>query len=286
MPETNVVRNLISVLGLKHQKYVHGAVLFEFLADEIPAGIKAHAFMAPSAPADAYQRAVTVLNKYRVWDKIPQAVRDFIVKADPEHLPPSQAEMAQRPFFQYRVIDPHRMLAAVHARARELGVNSTILATSLNDVEAKPAGEIMAEIGREAESAGRPLAPPCVLICGGEVVVAVGQETGKGGRNQEFVLAASQRIAGSEHIVVGSVDSDGTDGPTDVAGGIVDGTTADRVRAAGLDLALELRRHNSNPVLEALGDNAIIGNTGTNLRDIRVVFVGTSVPVAPHSAVT
>jgi glycerate-2-kinase len=106
------------------------------------------------------------------------------------------------------------------------------------------------------------------------VVVAVGEETGKGGRNQEFVLAAAPRIAGSSNIVIGSVDSDGTDGPTDIAGGIVDGVTADRVKAVGFDLPEELRRHNTTPVLEALGDAIIFGTTGTNLRDMRVVYVG------------
>ena len=273
MPEANSVRNLVSILNMKHQKYVRGAVLFEFLTDEIPTGTRGHAFGVAAGAGDAYQRAVAVLHKYRVWDKIPQSVRDFLVRADPVHLPPSPADLAQRPYQLYRVVDPHVMLAAALSRARELGLNAAIFATSLNDVEARPAGEIFGEVSQEIETFGRPISPPCAFICGGEVVVAVGQETGRGGRNQEFVLAAAPRISGSGRIVIGSVDSDGTDGPTDIAGGIVDGTTADRIRAAGFDLAEELRRHNTAPVLEALGDAVILGNTGTNLRDIRVVYV-------------
>jgi glycerate-2-kinase len=273
MPEANSVRNLISSLNMKHQKYVRGATLIEFLADEIPTGSRGHASMVSPGSPDPYQRAIGVLNKYRVWDKIPQSVRDFMTRADPKHLPPSQAELAQRPYFLYRVIDPHVMLRAACARAQELGVDGRILSTSLNDVDAKPAGEVLGEVAEEVETFRRPFVPPCALICGGETVVAVGAETGIGGRNQELVLAASARIAGSRSVVVGSVDSDGTDGPTAIAGGIVDGETTSRVKAAGFELADELRHHNTSPVLEALGDVVVTGNTGTNLRDLRVVYI-------------
>lgn len=121
---------------------------------------------------------------------------------------------------------------------------------------------------------GRPLEPPCLFICGGEVVVPTGRETGHGGRNQELVLAAASRIAGSENVVIASVDSDGRDGPTSVACGIVDGQTMQRIEVLGFNLAEELKSHNSNHVLEALEDTFIVGNTGTNVRDLRVVYVG------------
>ena len=274
MPEINVVRNLVSVLGLKHPKYVHGATLFEFLADEIPAGSRGHAFSPTGSAASPYQRAIEVINKYQVWERIPKSVRDVIAKADPKNLPPSQTELKMRPFYVHRVIDPLGMLIAAQAKAQELGFSGGIVATSLNDVEAKPAGEFAAEIAQEIATFRRPFVPPCALIFGGEVTVAVGQESGIGGRNQEFVLAASSRIAGSKNIVVASVDSDGTDGPTSLAGGIVDGLTIERIRASGFDVIEELRRHNSSPVLDALGDAVVLGNTGTNLRDLRVVLVG------------
>ncbi|MFI5387251.1 MAG: MOFRL family protein, partial [Fimbriimonadales bacterium] len=83
-----------------------------------------------------------------------------------------------------------------------------------------------------------------------------------------------RRIAGSRNIVVASADSDGTDGPTNRAGGIGDGSTVDRIRARNLDLPAELRRHNSLSVLERLGDAIQTGNTGTNVQDLRVLYVG------------
>jgi glycerate-2-kinase len=71
-----------------------------------------------------------------------------------------------------------------------------------------------------------------------------------------------------------SAGTDGTDGPTNVAGGIVDGCTAERIRRAGFDPAAELRKHNSNPVLTALEDTIITGSTGNNVRDLRVIYIG------------
>ncbi len=89
-------------------------------------------------------------------------------------------------------------------------------------------------------------------------MVPTGREKGHGGRNQELVLAAASRIAGSRNVVIASVD----------------GQTMQRIDDLGFNLVEELKRHNSNPVLEALGDTFVIGNTGTNVRDLRVVYVG------------
>jgi glycerate 2-kinase len=274
MPEANSVRNLIAILNMQETKFVSGATLIRFITTEIPLRLRTHAFGLSPSPLSAYDRAIGVLNRYQVWDKIPESVRRFLLKADTKYLPPTQTDIEKRPYYVYRVIGPESMLAAAQNRAYELGLNATILSTSLNDVEARSAGEIFADIAQEAEYFGRPLKPPCVLICGGEVVVATGQEKGIGGRNQEFVLSASPRIAGDQKIVIGSVDSDGTDGPTDIAGGIVDGATMERINTAGFNLDEELRHHNSSPVLQALNDAVIIGNTGTNLRDLRVIYVG------------
>ncbi len=82
------------------------------------------------------------------------------------------------------------------------------------------------------------------------------------------------RIAGSKNVVVGSADSDGSDGPTPADGGIVDGDTWDRCGEAGFDVAAELANHNSHAVMETLGDAIYTGIRGTNVRDLRVVYVG------------
>jgi len=274
MPEANAVRNLLTVVRMKHPKYVRGATLVQLLTNELPRRLRVH--MSEFPYQDEYENAKYVLKKYRIWQRVPALVRTFLNKADPAYLRPTPEELKQRPYYIYQVMGPEYLIDAAKAKAEELGLNTTVLATSLNDVEAQPAGAILATIAQESEVLGRPLEPPCVFLVGGEVVVPIGQETGLGGRNQELVLAAAPRIAGSRNIVIASVDSDGTDGPTNVAGGIVDGDSMERIRQLGFDLGEELKRHNSSPVLEKLGDSIVTGNTGNNVRDLRVIYVGRS----------
>jgi len=276
MPEANAVRNLVTVLRGKHAKYVHGATLIHILATEVPPNFRGHKFRTRSHD-DAYGRAIGVLKRYNCWDKVPESIREFLNKADPQHLFPTQKELQQRPYYAFRVMGPEYMLEAAKLKAENMGLNTTIIASSLNDIEASPLAEAFAHIAIESEVMGRPFEPPCVFICGGEVVVKVGKAKGIGGRNQELVLCAAQLIAGSKNIVIASADSDGTDGPTDVAGGIVDGYSMERIAEAGIDLSQELNNHNSSYVLKTLGDAIYIEYTGANVRDLRVVYIGDTI---------
>jgi hydroxypyruvate reductase len=104
-----------------------------------------------------------------------------------------------------------------------------------------------------------------VTLCGGH---------GLGGRNQEFVLAAARDIAGMEDVVVLSVGTDGTDGPTNAAGAIADGRTVSRASEKGLRVADSLARHDSFHFFEPLGDLIRTGPTGTNVMDVHLVMVG------------
>lgn len=99
-----------------------------------------------------------------------------------------------------------------------------------------------------------------------------------GGRNQELSLAAATKIAGNQDVVVASVGTDGTDGPTDVAGAIVDGYTLDSIKRERMDPLQELKKHNSHSVFTKLGDAIYTNDTGTNLMDLVLVYVGTSDP--------
>ncbi len=181
-----------------------------------------------------------MLKSYGCWDRVPESVRAYLTRADPAygHLRPE--ELAGKRQVYFRTMGPEVMLAAAQRRAEALGLRAVMLAASLNDVEARPVGEVFGHMANEIEHLGQLAQPPCMLICGGELVVKVGDATGLGGRNQEVVLAAATRIAGSRTIVMASVDSEGGDGPTDAAGGIVDGCTLERAESEGLDIAAEL----------------------------------------------
>jgi glycerate-2-kinase len=149
--------------------------------------------------------------------------------------------------------------------------------------EASQVGIVTAHIALQIEAHRQPFEPPVALIGGTEMVVTVGQESGMGGRNQEYALSAARHIAGSERVVMASIDTDGTDGPgkqfvtgyDDVPvlnGAIVDGTTVPRAEAMGFDVFGELRRHNTSPVLHAVGDG-LIASPSVSMNDISVALV-------------
>lgn len=156
------------------------------------------------------------------------------------------------------------------AAAQALGYQPMVLTNSL-DCEAKEAGRFLAAVGRTVLKDGTPLKPPCALICGGETVVHI-TGGGKGGRNQELALAAAEGIAGMENIVVAAAGSDGTDGPTDAAGGIVDGSTAARLEEQSISISEILAENDSNRALHAAGALVVTGPTGTNVNDLYFVL--------------
>lgn len=113
---------------------------------------------------------------------------------------------------------------------------------------------------------------PCAVIIGGETVVNV-KGDGKGGRNQELVLSAASGISDLENVVVISVGTDGSDGSTDAAGGMVDCTTCKRIQKEEIDINKELKNNNSYYVLDKVGDLIKTGPTGTNVNDLTILLI-------------
>lgn len=154
--------------------------------------------------------------------------------------------------------------------SEKLGYKPVILTTTL-DCEAKEAGRFMAAIAREIRQGNGIIKTPCAIIAGGETVVRI-TGSGKGGRNQELALAAALGIEGLDKIILFSLGSDGTDGPTEAAGGIVDGASADRMRGSDRLPEVDLDNNDSYHALKASGDLIITGSTGTNVNDLVVLL--------------
>ncbi|HSN76401.1 MAG TPA: DUF4147 domain-containing protein [Anaerolineae bacterium] len=163
---------------------------------------------------------------------------------------------------------------AAQAKAHELGFNTLLLSTFVEG-EAREVARVAVALGREVAAHGRPLAPPACLLLGGETTVTL-RGAGKGGRNQELALAAAlllARIPEGERIVLASLATDGSDGPTDSAGGLVDAGSVVRGRAFGLDAAAHLAGNDAYPFLNASGDLLRTGPTQTNVNDLLALFV-------------
>jgi len=125
---------------------------------------------------------------------------------------------------------------------------------------------------REIRTTGQPVQPPCAVIAGGETVVHL-RGSGKGGRNQELALAAAVGISGIPGAAVFSVGSDGTDGPTDAAGGYVDYETAAELKAQGIEIYQVLQDNDAYHALEKVGGLVLTGPTGTNVNDVAVALL-------------
>lgn len=157
--------------------------------------------------------------------------------------------------------------------ASKRGYTPLVLTTTL-DCEARDAGKMLAAMAREVqEDSGKEnkLTPPCAVIFGGETIVHVTGE-GKGGRNQELSLSAAFGIEGLENVVILSAGSDGTDGPTDAAGGLVDGQSLKRMREQGIKPEKSLAGNDAYHALKGSEDLVMTGPTGTNVNDLMMVL--------------
>ena len=161
-----------------------------------------------------------------------------------------------------------RELCAAAAKVcRELGYEPILLTDQLC-CQAKEAGSFLASCVKTHQGSGKKLA----FLAGGETVVQL-TGTGKGGRNQELALAAAPGIANLPGVCVFSVGSDGTDGPTDAAGGYVDGTTAGELAQQGIDVFQILKNNDAYHALEKTGGLILTGPTGTNVNDVAVALI-------------
>ncbi|HLY77529.1 MAG TPA: DUF4147 domain-containing protein [Thermoplasmata archaeon] len=170
-------------------------------------------------------------------------------------------------------------LSACAAEARRRGYDSRIATSTLTGDTQEAAREQLRRFGRVAVPQG-PRARPLASLSGGETTVRLGPHPGRGGRNQEFALASAVVCDGWTSVAVLSAGSDGIDGPTDAAGGIVTGATASLARKRGLDLAGALQRHDAYTALRRLRALVVTGPTGTNVMDLHVLLAG-PVPEAP-----
>lgn len=151
--------------------------------------------------------------------------------------------------------------------AKELGYEPVFLTACLN-CEAREAGRFLGSVAKDHQEDGRSYA----FLAGGETVVHL-TGTGKGGRNQEIALAAAAEISGLKDTLVFSFGSDGTDGPTDAAGGIVTQDTAGQLAAAGFRIPEVLKNNDAYPALKAVDSLVMTGPTGTNVNDLTVLLI-------------
>jgi len=270
--DMNTIRKHLSqVGGGKLAVIAHSAELVSLIAVDEVAGVP----WGPTVPdTTSFSDARRVLRRYDLWDHVPSSVRNYFEKADMLQETPKAADFERLKLkTRFVVFAENKMLCqAAERKAAEQGLRTATISTSIEG-EAKDVGIIFAGIAREIEKYGTFFKPPCLLVAGGETTVTIKGAHGEGGRNQELALSAALKIAGSKNITIASIGTDGTDGPTNIAGAIVDGYTLERSKEVNVDLVETLEKHDSSSLFKKLGDAVYTDNTRTNLMDLVVMHV-------------
>jgi hydroxypyruvate reductase len=230
----------------------------------------------PTAPdTTSFQEALSIIRKYGV--DVPPAVRARLEAGAAGRIPdtPKPGDPVFRKV-ENLIIANNRLLVDAAARtAKTLGFRTVILATEVEG-EAREVGRWFSVISREIARTGNPVAAPACVLAAGETTVTV-RGQGLGGRNQEMALAWAIAIASrppEAPCCFASVATDGTDGPTSAAGGIVDPSTFGRAVGQGLNPVHYLDANDSFNFLKATGDLIVTGPTQTNLMDLQILLVG------------
>ena len=274
--ELNIVRKHLSQVkgGQLAQRAFPAQVLALVLSDVPGDHLEAIASGPTALDPTTFTNARQLLQRYGLWEEVPPSVRARIEAGacgDASETP----KPGDQSFLKVQnVIVGSGSVAAAAAQAegKRLGYRTLILTTTLEG-EAREVGRVLATLAREEISFGRPIKPPALIIAAGETTVTV-QGNGKGGRNQELALSAALGIEGIPRVVISSIGTDGRDGPTDAAGGMVDGGTVARLRGQGIDPERCLAENDSYQALSKAEDLIITGPTGTNVADLCFVVVG------------
>jgi len=272
--EINTVRKHLSrVKGGRLAELTKATVATVILSDVLGDDLSAIA-SGPTVPdPTTYQEAVGILKRHRIWRAVPQRVRQHLDRGCQglvSETPKPGAALFRR-VYHHVIGNNATAVTAVAHTARDAGFRTLVHTPALTN-EAREAGKQFGALARNIVRAGKPLQRPCCVVAGGETTVTV-TGNGKGGRAQEFAAAAALEIAGLADVWVMAIGTDGTDGPTDAAGAVVDGNTAARAQRRSIDLESALKCHNTYPALKKLHQLITTGPTGTNVNDLYLLLM-------------
>lgn len=212
-----------------------------------------------------------VMERYHVKDRLPQSVVQYLMNCGPE----GETVKAFPEFTYYGLNSLPDSCRYAKEIAEDMGLNAVIFSSFLEG-ESKDVGTMFASLAREIQAYGNPVKAPCVIISAGETTTRITDNReikGHGGPGQELVVGFALSAHKAPGACMLSIDSEGTDGTTPLAGGITDSQTFGRAERTHTDLYAALRGHACYEALEALDCGVLTGNTGTNVCDFNVLYV-------------
>ena len=275
--ELNAVRKHVSAIkGGQLASWASPAQLISLIMSDVIGDPLDFIASGPTAPdTTSFGEASAIVRKYGV--SVPSAVADRLEAGTQGRISdtPKPGDPVFRNVSNVIIANNRLLVDAASEKARALGFNTLILGTELEG-EAREIARFFVAIAREVERTGNPITPPACILAAGETTVTV-RGQGIGGRNQEMALAWAIAMATrpvSAACCFASVATDGTDGPTDAAGGLVDALTCRRGIDHGLNPSWYLQTNDSLNFLKATGDLIVTGPTQTNLMDLQILLVG------------
>jgi len=272
--EVNTVRKHISDFkgGWLAKRACPATVINLILSDVLgdPLGFIAS---GPSVPdSTTFQDAIEVLQRYRLWSGVPESVKKVLLDGKRGLITetPKKDDEAFKKVHNFVVGNNRLASLAAYSKLQNAGLTVLFL-TSCLEGEARHVGTVFASVAREIEATGKPFPRPVGIVVGGETTVTVVGK-GVGGRNQEIAMGAALRIQGLNGVAIGSISTDGIDGPTDAAGALADGKTIARAQELGLNAAELLMNNDSYSFFSELEDLVLTGPTGTNVNDVSIII--------------
>ncbi len=274
--EINTVRKHISqIKGGQFARLAAPARLITLILSDVVGDPLNSIASGPSVPdSSTFQQVLNIFKKYNLESDISDTIKQHIQNGLTGKISetPKPGDSIFNKTQNVIIANNFQAVSAAKQKAEALGYNSMILSSAIEG-ETREVAKIHTAIAKEIAASGNPVKAPACVISGGETTVTL-QGNGKGGRNQEFVLAAALNLACLDSVVILSAGTDGTDGPTDAAGAICDGQTITRAEKSNLDAEKHLNENNAYPFFEALNDLVKTGPTNTNVMDLRIILVG------------
>ncbi len=273
--ELNTVRKHISkVKGGRLAEIIYPAKMMTLILSDVIADRLDMIASGPTAPDSSYyEDSIHVLKKYSIMNEASASVVKFLQKGA-EGLIPETPKAGDRIFERLENIiigNNEKALLAAKDEAETMGMMTELISSELSG-EAREAGRWLAEKALEIKRNAERMKRSRCLLSGGETTVTV-KGNGKGGRNMELALSFAKEIEGIDGIALLSAGTDGTDGPTDAAGAIVDGNTMIRAQKKGLNPDEYLQNNDTYPFFKKTGGLFITGPTKTNVMDLQIIII-------------
>lgn len=270
--EINAVRKHLSqIKGGQLARAVGTARMVNFILSDVVGDRIDVIASGPTVPdPTTFNDAIEILKRYRLWDEIDSSVR-LVLEEGARGKRPETPKRLGRWIENILIGNGEKVVNEAARQLRRMGFHPHIL-TSVLEGESREVAKVLVALAKEIQS--RRKGKPVCFIAGGETTVTV-RGNGKGGRCQEFALSAALSLAGTKGMTAAAFSTDGTDGPTDAAGAVVDGETVRRAARKGIDARRALAENDAYSFFDTLGDLIRTGPTRTHLNDLYLLLITT-----------